>query len=88
MKSKWNEMSKEEKVLYVVYCVLCVVTAIFALADFSNDWKYSDVLWMISVSLLLAVECKTTWNKNRKFALIELAGGVIMLISGIVSAFI
>ena len=88
MKSNLNDMNKKEKGIFIVYCIICAVGAIAGIADASGWWEHADVFWMIAVAAVLAVECTQNWNKNRKLAIIELLGGIIMLAAGIGNKFI
>ena len=43
---------------------------------------------LFAIAAVLAIECKQKWNTNRKLAILEIVGGIIMLVSGIGSMFI
>ena len=57
MKTNWKDMSKKEKGLFIAYCILAVIGVVAAAAG-------ADMLWMILVAVVLAVECKMNWNKT------------------------
>ena len=88
MKSNWKDMSKKEKALFFVYCILAIIGVVAAVADVSSKWAHADLIWMITVAIVLAIECTQNWNKNRKYAILEAIGGVIMLVCGIAGKFI
>lgn len=83
MKSSWNDMNKKEKAIFIVYCIISVIGAIAAVIDLTGKWEHADIFWMVSVSVLLVIDCAQNWNKNRKLAIIEVIGGIIMLVSSI-----
>ena len=88
MKSNWNDMDKKEKGLFVVYCILALIGAVAAAVGRNSGWEHANLVWMLAVAVVLAIECKMNWNKNRKLAILEIIGGVIMLVCGIGEKFI
>lgn len=88
MKSNWKDMNKKEKAIFFVYCILALIGVVAAIVDINGKWAHADLVWMIIVSIMLVFECIQSWNKNRKFAILELIGGVIMLVCSLGSKFI
>lgn len=81
-------MNKTEKGIFIVYCILGLVGIIFAIMDVLGRWGHADIFWMAIIAVALVIECTQNWNKNRKWAILELIGGIIMLASVIGNKFI
>ena len=79
MNTNWKDMTKQEKMRTIVCTIISFIGAGFAIADMSGSWEHADIGWMIAVALLLVVECKENWKKNRKLAILELIGGIVMI---------
>lgn len=88
MKSNWKDMDKKEKGLFFVYCILALIAVIAAVTDVSGKWEHADLIWMITVAIVLVFECAMNWNKNRKLAILEAVGTIIMLVSGLADKFL
>ena len=76
-------MSKQEKIIFFVYCIVALIGIVFAVVDYCGWWEHADLFWMLTVALVLVVECAQNWKKNRKLAILEIIGGIIMLVCGI-----
>ena len=79
MKMKWNEMSASEKSEVIVSIVLCALALVFIVLDAAGTWKNNGHLLVLSV--LSVYECCTSWNKNRKMAILELVAAVFLAVT-------
>ena len=79
MKMKWNEMSASEKTEVIVSIVLCAIALVFIVLDAAGTWKNNCHLLVLSV--LSVYECCTSWNKNRKMAILELVAAVFLAVT-------
>ena len=79
MKMKWNEMSASEKTEVIVSLVLCALALVFIVLDAAGTWKNNGHLLVLSV--LSVYECCTSWNKNRKMAILELVAAVFLAVT-------
>ena len=79
MNMKWNEMSASEKTEVIVSIVLCAIALVFIVLDSTGTWKNNCHLLVLSV--LSVYECCTSWNKNRKMAILELVAAVFLAVT-------
>lgn len=79
MNMKWNEMSASEKSEVIVSIVLCALALVFIVLDAAGTWKNNGHLLVLSV--LSVYECCTSWNKNRKMAILELVAAVFLAVT-------
>ena len=79
MNMKWNEMSASEKTEVIVSLVLCALALVFIVLDAAGTWKNNGHLLVLSV--LSVYECCTSWNKNRKMAILELVAAVFLAVT-------
>ena len=85
MKSKWNEMTTNQKILYVGTIFFCLAGTIFAMLDLLNAWTYAKLGWTITFAVYLAMEAKSNWNKNRKIAVIDLVLVAALVVTNILT---
>ena len=87
MDLKWKNMTVVQKtisVLSFVFAVGAVVTLYFE--HFKNQVFFMDLTQLLlGISSLLQVPL--SWNTNRKVAYLELAAGVILIASSILSIY-
>ena len=62
MKSKWSEMSKNDKVMLVISIILGVALAFFAVADIANWLEFANACWLILAAAMLALDCIGNWK--------------------------
>ncbi len=88
MKTKWNEMTKVEKIYYSISIIFGIVAIVFAVLDFCTDWQYASLGWNIAFGLYLGMEAKAAWNKNRKVAVLDLVLGILLIVVGLITQFL
>ena len=81
MNTNWKEMSKQEKVLFFAYVIIGAIGFAFAVADMYGGRKNADLGWLVCVVVVVAMECAQNWKENRKRAIVEIVGGVIVVIA-------
>ena len=85
MNTKWSELTKTEKIIYVIALVFAIAGAVFASLDLFNVWAHAHLGWIITFALFLACEAKLQWAKGRKVAIINLILGIAIVVFGITS---
>ena len=83
MNEKWNELTQKEKKLFIVSYVLYGLAALALVADYMKLWAHANNAWLILLGIGLEVECVLDWDKNRKFAIVKLLGGILTIAIGV-----
>ena len=77
MKYNWNEMDASQKKEAIVLTVMPMIALIFIILDITGMWV-NNIAYLV-LSILALYEGITGWNKNRKFAILELIAAVFMV---------
>ena len=79
MKFNWNEMSPAQKKEAIVLTVLALIGFVFVILDLTGTWANNFHYLVLAVMSLF--EGITSWNKNRKLAIMEFVCAVFFAIS-------
>lgn len=69
MKFSWNEMSPAQKKETIVLLVLAMIGFVLVILDLTGIWS-NNLLYPV-LTVLSLFEGVTSWNKNRKAAIME-----------------
>lgn len=83
MKFNWSEMSSSQKSEAIVLTVLPAIALIFIALDMTGKW--ANNLHYLVLGVLSLYEGITGWNKNRKFAIMELVASVFLAANAFIS---
>ena len=80
MKAKWSKLSKPDKIINALIIVLSVAVIALAALQLLGIWKNSINVYEPLVGVVLLLQAKLFWKKNRKIAVIQLcASGFVFI---------
>lgn len=82
MKFNWNEMDASQKKEAIVLTVLSAIALIFIVLDMTGTWA-NNIAYLV-LGILSLYEGITGWNKNRKWAILELIAAVFMAVNAFI----
>ena len=82
MKLDWNEMDASQKKEAIVLTVMAAIALIFIALDRTGTWT-NNIAYLV-FGILSLYEGITGWNKNRKWAILELVAAVFMAVNAFI----
>ena len=82
MKLDWNEMDASQKKEAIVLTVMAAIALIFIALDRTGIWT-NNIAYLV-FGILSLYEGITGWNKNRKWAILELVAAVFMAVNAFI----
>ena len=80
MKDKWSKLTKPDKIINVLIIVLSVAVIALAALQLLGIWKNSINVYEPLVGVVLLLQAKLFWRKNRQIAVIQLcAAGFVFI---------
>lgn len=80
MKAKWCKLSKPDKIINVLIIVLSAVVIALAALQLLGIWDNSINVYEPLIGVVLLLQAKLFWRKNRKIAVIQLcAAGFVFI---------
>lgn len=80
MKAKWSKLSKPDKIINALIIVLSVAVIILAALQLLGIWDNSINVYEPLVGVILLLQAKLFWRKNRKIAVMQLcAAGFVFI---------
>ena len=80
MKEKWSKLSKPDKIINVLIIVLSVAVIALAALQLLGIWENSINIYEPLIGVVLLLQAKLFWKKNRKIAVIQLcAAGFVFI---------
>ena len=80
MKAKWSKLSKPDKIINALIIVLSVAVIALAALQLLGIWKNSINVYEPLVGVVLLLQAKLFWRKNRKIAVAQLcAAGFVFI---------
>lgn len=76
MKFEWNGMDAFQKKETIVLIVMSVISLIFIILDVTGAW--ANNISFLALSILSLYEGIMGWNRNRKWAILELIAAVFL----------
>ena len=76
MKFDWNGMDASQKKETIVLNVMSVISLIFIILDVTGAW--ANNISFLALSILSLYEGIMGWNRNRKWAILELIATVFL----------
>lgn len=76
MKFDWNGMDASQKKETIVLIVMSVISLIFIILDVTGAW--ANNISFLALSILSLYEGIMGWNRNRKWAILELIATVFL----------
>ena len=76
MKFDWNGMDASQKKETIVLIVMSVISLIFIILDVTGAW--ANNISFLALSILSPYEGIMGWNRNRKWAILELIAAVFL----------
>ena len=76
MKFDWNGMDASQKKETIVLIVMSVISLIFIILDVTGAW--ANNISFLALSILSLYEGIMGWNRNRKWAILELIAAVFL----------
>ena len=73
----WNDMTKMEKVLFVISCI----AAVLVVASMVKPGLLPEDITYPAIAVFTVCEAIAYWNKNRKLAYLMIAAAVISMAS-------
>ena len=82
MKLDWNEMDASLKKEAILLTVMAAIALIFIVLDRTGTWA-NNIAYLV-FGILSLYEGITGWNKNRKWAILELVAAVFMAVNAFI----
>ena len=80
MKARWKNMTTRDRIIHVLIIVLSVAVIILAALQLLGIWKDSINVYEPLVGVVLLLQAKLFWKKNRETAVIQLcAAGFVFI---------
>ena len=78
MKSRWSNMTTRDRIINVLIIVLSVAVIVLAALQLLGIWEDAINVYEPLIGVVLLLQAKLFWKKNRKIAVIQLcAAGFI-----------
>ena len=80
MKAKWSKLSKPDKIINALIIVLSVAVIALAALQLLGIWENSINVYEPLIGVVLLLQAKLFWRKNRKIAVVQLcAAGFVFI---------
>ena len=80
MKARWNNMTKRDKIINVLIIILSVAVIVLAALQLLGIWENSINVYEPLIGVVLLLQAKLLWTKNRKIAVMQLcASGFVFI---------
>ena len=80
MKARWNNMTTQDRVINVLIIILSVTVIALAALQLLGIWEDAINVYEPLVGVILLLQAKLFWKKNRKIAVIQLcAAGFVFI---------
>ena len=84
MKARWNNMTTRDRIINVLIIVLSVAVIALAALQLLGIWEDSINVYEPLIGVVLLLQAKLLWNKNRRIALFQLFAAVFIFACAIV----
>ena len=72
MKARWNNMTTRDRIINVLIIVLSVAVIALAALQLLGIWEDSINVYEPLIGVVLLLQAKLLWTKNRKIAVMQL----------------
>ena len=80
MKARWNNMTTRDRIINVLIIILSVAVIALAVLQLLGIWENSINVYEPLIGVVLLLQAKLFWKKNRKIAVIQLcAAGFVFI---------
>ena len=80
MKAKWSKLSKPDKIINALIIILSVAVIALAALQLLGIWENSINVYEPLIGVVLLLQAKLFWRKNRKIAVVQLcAAGFVFI---------
>jgi len=80
MKARWNNMTAQDRIINVLIVILSVAVIALAALQLLGIWDDSINVYEPLIGVVLLLQAKLFWNKNRKIAVLQLcAAGFVFI---------
>ena len=80
MKARWNNMTTRDRIINVLIIILSVAVIVLAALQLLGIWENSINVYEPLIGVVLLLQAKLFWQKNRKIAVIQLcASGFVFI---------
>lgn len=75
----WNERTALEKFLFILQCIVCIILIISLLPMLTGETQEQNDLFYLFIGFETILEAIVQWKRNRKMAILNILGAIIML---------
>ena len=80
MKARWNNMTTRDRIINALIIILSVAVIVLAALQLLGIWEDSINVYEPLVGVVLLLQAKLLWTKNRKIAVMQLcAAGFVFI---------
>ena len=79
MKARWNNMTTADRIINVLVIVLSVAVIVLAALQLLGIWEDSINVYEPLIGVVLLLQAKLLWTKNRKIAVMQLCAAGLYL---------
>lgn len=80
MKERWNKMTTQDWIINVLIIALSVAVIVLAALQLLDIWENSINAYEPLIGVVLLLQAKLFWRKNRKIAVVQLcAAGFVFI---------
>ena len=72
MKARWNNMTTRDRIINVLIIILSVAVIALAALQLLGIWEDSINVYEPLIGVVLLLQAKLFWRKNRKIAVVQL----------------
>ena len=84
MKARWNNMTTRDRIIHVLIIILSVAVIVLAALQFFGIWENSINVYEPLIGVVLLLQAKLFWRKNRKIAVVQLCASSFVFICAFV----
>ena len=84
MKARWNNMTTRDRIINALIIILPVAVIVLAALQLLGIWENSINVYEPLIGVVLLLQAKLFWKKNRKIAIISLCAAGFILACAIV----
>ena len=84
MKERWNNMTTRDRIINALIIILSVAVIVLAALQLLGIWENSINVYEPLIGVVLLLQAKLFWKKNRKIAIFQLFAAVFIFACAIV----
>ena len=86
MNRKWNEKTTVEKVAEIIASIALVIWLVFEFLEMKNTVPYAELVSYIAITVVCICEAISHWNVKRSLSYVAIAGAVLLVAVGVMTA--